>query len=68
VKPHHDVIPSADGGGLREGAQVGRYTLVSRYATGGMAEIWLAYAGGASGFKKMVVLKILQPELAQDRE
>ncbi len=51
---------------LCEGALLGRYTLVSRYASGGMADIWLANAAGASGFKKVVILKILQPQIAED--
>jgi serine/threonine-protein kinase len=51
---------------LYEGALLGRYTLVSRYASGGMADIWLANAAGASGFKKVVILKILQPQIAED--
>lgn len=40
-----------------EGATLGRYTLLVRLATGGMAELWLARMGGAQGFEKIVVIK-----------
>jgi serine/threonine protein kinase len=45
-----------------------RYQLVSRLATGGMAEIFLAVMPGDLGPAKPVVIKRLWPELARDPE
>ena len=39
---------------LEAGDQLGRYTLIRHLATGGMAELYLACAGGISGFEKLV--------------
>jgi eukaryotic-like serine/threonine-protein kinase len=58
--------PFADG--LGPGVQVGRYLLQSRLASGGMADVWLATAKGASGFQKTVVLKTILPRLADNPE
>jgi len=48
------------------GGEVGRYKLLGRLATGGMAEIYLARQSGPSGFSKVVVLKVILPHLARD--
>ena len=45
-----------------------RYQLVSRIATGGMAEVFLAIMPGDCGTAKPVVIKRLWPELARDPE
>jgi eukaryotic-like serine/threonine-protein kinase len=45
-----------------------RYQLVSRIATGGMAEVFLAIMPGDCGTAKPVVIKRLWPELARDLE
>ncbi|MBL8954809.1 MAG: serine/threonine protein kinase [Myxococcaceae bacterium] len=42
---------------------LGPYELLTRLGAGGMAEVWKARAFGASGFEKIVVLKVLLPEL-----
>ncbi len=42
---------------------LGPYELIARLGAGGMAEAWKARAFGASGFEKIVVLKVLLPEL-----
>src|SRR5262245_36606433 len=47
---------------------LGPYRLVRRLGHGGMAEVWLAVAHGASGFEKKVALKTLLPEVASDPE
>lgn len=39
---------------------LGRYTLLQRLATGGMAEVYLAKAVGAAGFQKIVAVKRLR--------
>ncbi len=44
-------------------ARLGRYELLGKLATGGMAEIYLARLAGEAGFSKAVVVKRLLPEL-----
>ncbi|HEY0097036.1 MAG TPA: serine/threonine-protein kinase, partial [Archangium sp.] len=46
--------------------QVGKYQLVSKLATGGMAEVFLARVEGPMGFEKTLVLKRVLPHLAED--
>src|SRR5882672_5778539 len=46
----------------------GKYSLVARLATGGMAEIFLARLQGAAGFEKLVCIKRILPHLARDRQ
>lgn len=48
--------------------ELGRYRLVRHIASGGMGEVYLAEAGGAAGFAKRVVVKVLRPELATDTQ
>jgi serine/threonine-protein kinase len=43
--------------------KIGRYELLSKLATGGMGEIFLARLAGEGGFEKLIVLKRLLPEL-----
>ncbi len=45
----------------------GRYTLVERLATGGMAEVFKAKITSAHGFEKLLVIKRILPQLAADR-
>ena len=47
------------------GRQVGRYTVLSHLASGGMAELYIARQQSVGGFEKQVVLKILQPRYAK---
>ncbi|MEO1174282.1 MAG: serine/threonine-protein kinase, partial [Myxococcota bacterium] len=49
-------------------AVVGKYDIVRRLAVGGMAEIFLARQVGLEGFDRLVILKTLLPDLAQDEE
>lgn len=44
---------------------LGPYRLLRRLGVGGMAEVWLAQAHGASGFERKVALKLLRPELRE---
>jgi serine/threonine protein kinase len=46
----------------------GKYQLLKKLATGGMAEVWLARKSGIEGFTKNVVIKRILPHLAEDRE
>ncbi|AKF79010.1 serine/threonine protein kinase [Myxococcus fulvus 124B02] len=45
---------------------VGRYQLVRKLATGGMAEVFLAKVAGPGGFEKTLVLKRILPHLVED--
>jgi serine/threonine protein kinase len=49
---------------LAPGKLLGKYRVVRRLATGGMAEIYLAEARGIEGFAKHVVLKCILPQYA----
>lgn len=44
----------------------GKYQLIKKLATGGMAEVWLAKQTGIEGFNRHVVLKRILPHLAAD--
>jgi len=46
----------------------GKYQLLKKLATGGMAEVWLARQSGIEGFHKNLVVKRILPHLAEDRE
>jgi serine/threonine protein kinase len=46
--------------------QLGKYQLIRKLATGGMAEVYLAKAAGPMGFEKTLVLKRILPHLAED--
>jgi len=47
---------------------IGKFQLVRRLATGGMAEIFLARARSIQGFEKLVVLKRILPQHAESDE
>jgi len=47
---------------------LGKYELIRRLATGGMAEIFLAKVKGLEGFEKIVVVKRILPQLAGNPE
>jgi len=47
---------------------IGRYEVLGRLATGGMAEVLLARLVGPSGFERPVVIKRILPHLADSRE
>jgi len=49
-----------------EARRFGKYTLVAKLATGGMAEIFLARLEGDGGFEKLVCIKRILPHLARD--
>ena len=46
--------------------QVGRYTILAELAQGGMGTVYLGVARGLAGFSKIMVIKLLRPELADD--
>lgn len=48
-------------------SQFGRYTLLERLASGGMAEVFRAKIVSSHGFEKIIVIKRILPHLAADR-
>lgn len=46
----------------------GRYVLLERLAVGGMAEVFLAKAGGAAGFERLIAIKRILPQMCEDQE
>ena len=49
-----------------EQEKLGKYTLVSKIADGGMAEVYLAQIGGHGGFAKRVAVKKILPYFTKD--
>lgn len=47
---------------------VGKYQLLDRIGSGGMAEVHLARVSGAAGFEKLVVVKRLLPALSEEKD
>ena len=46
---------------------LGKYTLVRKLATGGMAEVFLARSDGPMGFQKKLVVKRILPHFGEDQ-
>jgi serine/threonine protein kinase len=51
---------------IARGESLGKYEILRKLATGGMAEIYLARVRGEAGFEKTVVLKRILPNFAED--
>jgi serine/threonine-protein kinase len=47
---------------------MGKYQLIAELGHGGMAQVFLARATGPAGFNKLVVLKQIRPQFAEDPE
>jgi serine/threonine protein kinase len=60
------VKPAAASYEIPRGTTLGKYEIVRKIATGGMAEIYLACVRGQAGFEKVVVLKRILPHFAED--
>ena len=54
--------------GIGDTQTIGRYRRLAELGRGGMATVYLAAARGPQGFTKLVVLKELSPDLAQDAD
>ncbi|MEL6186345.1 MAG: serine/threonine-protein kinase, partial [Myxococcota bacterium] len=48
--------------------QLGRYQVIDRIATGGMAEVFLARSVGAMGFQRLVAVKLIHANFTRDQE
>ena len=57
---------SSRGGLLEMEGQLGQYRLIAEIARGGMGVVHLAAKSGLEGFRKVVVVKELRPDLALD--
>ena len=53
---------------LEEGEPYGKYQLLEKLATGGMAEVFRAVSTSIGGFQKLVALKRILPHLSTDGE
>ncbi len=73
VPPPEQSTPELGGIAGRDGAQdglpkrFGKYTLIRKLATGGMAELFLAIQRSVAGFEKLIVIKRILPSMTQDR-
>src|SRR5450432_4445313 len=48
--------------------RLGRFQIIGRLATGGMAEVYLALSGELPGFRTLIVVKRILPHLASNQE
>jgi eukaryotic-like serine/threonine-protein kinase len=58
----------AELGAVGEGQHFGKYLLLKKIATGGMAEVFRAKQIGVEGFEKLVALKRILPHLTDNEE
>lgn len=52
---------------LGPGAMIGRWEILRRLGSGGMADVYLARARGEAGFEKTVAVKVMHPHLARNQ-
>ncbi|HWO18649.1 MAG TPA: serine/threonine-protein kinase [Kofleriaceae bacterium] len=52
---------------LGPGALIGRWEVVRRLGSGGMADVYLAHAKGEAGFEKLVAIKVMHSHLARNQ-
>ncbi len=48
------------------GAMIGRWEVIRRLGSGGMADVYLAHSKGEAGFEKRVAIKVMHPHLARN--
>ncbi|MEP6866385.1 MAG: hypothetical protein ABJE66_37550, partial [Deltaproteobacteria bacterium] len=51
---------------LGPGALLGRWEIIKRIGSGGMADVYLARSRGEAGFEKQVAVKVMHPHLARN--
>jgi serine/threonine-protein kinase len=61
-------VDRASSTGSADPNALGRYRLVAELAQGGMAAVYLAVARGPAGFNKLLVIKEIRREIAEDPE
>jgi hypothetical protein len=52
---------------LGPGAMIGRWEVVRRLGSGGMADVYLAQSKGEAGFEKLVAIKVMHGHLARNQ-
>src|SRR6188768_1982362 len=63
---NEEALPLLDSDSIQP-ARVGRYRLITRLGSGGMADVYLAVSGGESTrFQKLLVVKILKPQFVAE--
>jgi len=63
--PERDLLRA---GWLPAGYRLGRYEVLSKLASGGMARVYVANAKGEAGFERLVAIKVLHANLAYEEE
>ena len=51
-----------------QGEMFGRYLLLDRVASGGMAEVWRAKISGSDDFQRIIAIKKILPHVAEDQD
>lgn len=59
--------PAVSPGQVGPGAVLGKWEIVRRLGSGGMADVYLAHARGEAGFQKLVAIKIMHGHLARNQ-
>ena len=59
--------PALAPGQIGPGAVLGKWEIVRRLGSGGMADVYLAHARGEAGFQKLVAIKIMHSHLARNQ-
>jgi serine/threonine-protein kinase len=58
--------PAVSSTDLGPGAMIGRWEIIRRLGSGGMADVYLAHSRGEAGFEKQVAIKVMHPHLARN--
>jgi len=58
--------PAINPHNLGAGAMIGRWEVVRRLGSGGMADVYLAHSKGEAGFEKLVAIKVMHSHLARN--
>jgi serine/threonine-protein kinase len=53
---------------LGTGAMIGRWEVIRRLGSGGMADVYLAHSKGEAGFEKLVAIKVMHAHLARNQK
>ena len=53
---------------LGPGAMIGRWEVIRRLGSGGMADVYLAHSKGEAGFEKLVAIKVMHAHLARNQK
>jgi len=48
------------------GSPAGAYEVIAHLKRGGMANLYLAHRNGAAGFRRLVAVKVIHPDIAED--